>query len=291
MQSASSEAVPKHSWQFEAIGTRWSIETPRPLSDGDKNDIDNIIALFDKTYSRFRDDSLVSQIEKTAGRYDFPANAEKLIDFYRNLYDATNGAMSPLVGGILADAGYDKEYSLQPGAIRDAPSWDDAMEWSGSHIVAKLPVLLDFGAAGKGYLVDLIAQYMEKAGDAEYVIDASGDMRVRGPVEIVGLENPFDTTTVIGTYPLKNASLCGSATTRRAWGEWHHVIDARTAQPTDDIIATWAIAPTTLEADGLATALFFIDGDALSQWDFSYVRLHRNGHIEHSPNFVGELFS
>lgn len=266
------------------------METNRPVDDDVRTAIQQRIETFDRTYSRFRDDSIVGQISTSAGEYDFPDDVEKLVGFYRELYDATDGAVSPLVGDMLVSAGYDKNYSLRAGVIRRAPKWDEVVQWLGTHIAVREPVTLDFGAAGKGYLVDIVGEILERYGHAEYVIDASGDIRCRGIKEVIGLENPMDPSRVIGTAEIENASLCASATNRRAWGDWHHVIDPRNGQPVRDVAATWVMTPDTMVADGLATALFFVPADKLQQWDFTYVRLFADGRIEHSSDFVGQLY-
>lgn len=288
-QSATSPNKPRYSWQFEAIGTHWSIETTEPLGRLQEK-IAKRIETFDATYSRFRDDSLVAKVSQSAGEYHFPSDAKQLVQLYQSLYDATDGAVSPLVGTALSDAGYDSDYSFVERQVRDVPTWNDAMEWKGETVTIKRPVLLDFGAAGKGYLVDLIAVMLERGGHSDFVIDASGDICVRGNVQTVGLENPYDSTSVIGVVNVTQASLCASATNRRAWGKWHHVIDAKTSKPTDGIVATWVMADSTMVADGLATALFFVGPDKLNDWQFEYVRLDKSGHIDKSPGFVGELF-
>jgi thiamine biosynthesis lipoprotein len=89
-----------------------------------------------------------------------------------------------------------------------------------------------------------------------------------------------------------DAAICSSATNRRVWGSGiHHVIDATTGLPTSRVIATWAIAGTALEADGLATALFFADPARLgAEFDFTYVRMLTGGTVEFSPDLEGELF-
>jgi thiamine biosynthesis lipoprotein len=276
--------------KFEAIGTQWLIETDEPLDDAVREMIRQRIDEFDQTYSRFRDDSTVAKISEKAGEYDFPTDVEKLVGLYEKLYDVTDGALSPLVGDALVQAGYDKNYSLRPGTVNEIPKWDDVMQWHGTHVTISRPATLDFGAAGKGYLIDIVGELLEKNGHTKYVIDASGDIRTRGMQETIGLENPYDPELVIGAIRIENASLCASATNRRAWGEWHHVIDARTGKPVSDVVATWVTAATTIEADGLATALFFVEPDRLSEWEFEYVRLFADGRIEHSPRFVGELF-
>lgn len=289
MPSVTSKNKPRLS--FDAIGTQWSIETSKPIDDATQTLIMQRIDDFDRTYSRFRDDSLVNEIAQKAGEYDFPTDVEKLIAAYKKLYDATDGAVSPLVGNALVEAGYDKQYSLRAGTVHVVPTWDDMMAWNGTRVTVHQPATLDFGAAGKGYLVDLIGELLERSGHEDYTIDASGDIRTRGVSETIGLENPYDPESVIGTMQVRDASICASAINRRAWGEWHHIIDPSTGKPVSDIAATWVSAATTIEADGLATALFFVGPEVLQSWDFQFVRLFADGRIEHSPTFVGELFT
>lgn len=295
MHSILSNHKPKPSlWEFEAIGTHWRIETPVSLAPEVRADINERIGSFDKTYSRFREDSMVTKMSKTAGEYEFPADSIEIINFYRRLYDVTDGAVTPLIGGVLAESGYDKEYSLIAGSIGTTPQWDDSvMKWEQHHVTTAQPIVFDIGAAGKGYIVDCIGELLEQRGISEYVIDASGDIRRRGSeIERIGLENPYDTTSVIGLMNLQNASLCASAINRRKWGnDMHHIIDPRTSAPTRDVVASWVVAESTMLADGLTTALFFVDGPTLQKtWDFQYVRLMADGKLSHSHEFVGELF-
>jgi FAD:protein FMN transferase len=280
---------------FDAIGVPWQIDTREPLQDHVVEEVRERIGTFDRTYSRFRRDSLVSHISITPGSFVFPPDAAKLFDLYGKLYAATDGAVSPLVGQALETLGYDRSYSLrQNGVPVPVVRWDEAFAWDGVQLSTVRPVLIDVGAAGKGYLVDIVAEILARNGVSEYVVDASGDMVHAGlDVLRVGLEHPLDTTKAIGIVELKNASLCASATNRRSWGEGlHHVIDATTGLPTRNILATWAIAATALEADGLATALFFADGARLEEtFEFDWVRMFADGRVERSAHLSGELFT
>ena len=70
------------------------------------------------------------------------------------------------------------------------------------------------------------------------------------------------------------------------------MIDAITGLPTDSVIATWAVAPTGLVADGLATALFFADPVGLAdRFDFEWVRMLYSGEVQSSAGFDGEVFA
>jgi thiamine biosynthesis lipoprotein len=282
-------------WTFEAIGAPWRIDTPDDLSDSQRQAVAERIEAFDRDWSRFRTDSVVSRISRAAGRHRLPDDAGPLMDWYRELYDATGGRVSPLVGRTLESLGYDASYRLTPAAERVAvPAWADAMAWDGAHLDTARPVLLDIGAAGKGYLVDLISELLVGLGVGTHVVDASGDLRVRGDAsERIALEHPADPTKAIGVVELREGALCASASNRRSWGDGlHHVIDAVTGVPTADVIATWVLAPDALHADGLATALFFDPAPNLfASGAVFYVRMFANGRVETSPSFPGEVFA
>jgi thiamine biosynthesis lipoprotein len=282
-------------WRFRAIGSPWQIDTRAPLPTDVAARVTARIEAFDTVYSRFRADSLVTRIASTPGTYQFPPDATALFGLYRELYEATEGAVTPLIGRALEHLGYDARYTLvtRGGGI-PTPAWDDAIAWLDGTLTALTPVTVDVGAAGKGYLADLVAEVLKASGITEFTVDASGDIVQAGPGSIrVGLEHPLDPTRAIGIATLSEGALCASATNRRAWGSGlHHIVDVATGMPTKNVMATWVVARSGLIADGLSTALFFADTDRLlERFEFSWVRMFSNGQIERSPNFDGEVFT
>ena len=276
-------------WRFDAIGTGWEIEGE--LADGDRRTVTQLIDGFDQAWSRFRSDSAVTQMARIGGGFA-SADAAPMLDAYRELSAATAGAVNPLVGASLEALGYDAAYSLTAAAAIAAPAeWSSIVAWTEHGVTASAPALLDIGALGKGRLVDLVFDLLSGvAGDL--VVDAGGDMRVRGTSVRTALEHPFDATKAIGVVALQDAALCGSAINRRAWGNGlHHVLDARTGQPVRTWAATWALGAETMTADAAATALFFDGGPALAaDWGVEWVRMSTDGRIERSPQWPGELF-
>lgn len=283
------------SYSFEAIGTQWSVETDRPLSRALKQRIRQAIEVFDGAYSRFRDDSLVSRMHRAgAGRFEFPTSIIPLLTVYRQLHELTDGKINPLVGTSLERLGYDKTYSFRSTAPTPAPAFEQ-VSLNGNELTTHGPALLDIGAIGKGYLVDMLSELVA-AHHTDYVVDGSGDMRLQVDLpQIIGLEHPADASRVIGTVGLLHGSLCASATNRRTWGDGlHHIVDATTGRPLEtDIVAVWAITDTAMLADALATGLFFVAAPKLRGvfGDFSYVIMRADGSVEHNLTAgVGELF-
>ncbi len=280
---------------FAAIGTQWMIDTPQPIDQTLEALISDRVARFDQTYSRFRGDSLITALATDGGTHRFPDDADALFDLYDTLYARTDGAVTPLVGRALERLGYDRDYSLtEHGTVEPAAAWTTEVAREGTTLTTTTPVLIDVGAAGKGYLVDLVGELLHENGIHEFVIDASGDLLVstREPRRIA-LEHPFDPSLAIGVAEISRGSICASGSNRRVWGNGrHHILDGRTGEPTRDVIATWAIAETALVADGLATALFFTAPERLAEsFDFQWVRMFASGLADRSPGLQGELFS
>jgi thiamine biosynthesis lipoprotein len=304
--------------QFEAIGTVWSVEVYQPVSAARAAALEQAvhrrIDAFDLHYSRFRADSLVSRMSRHAGTYELPSDAQPLFDLYHELYRHTGGAVTPLIGQTLSDAGYDATYSLKPRPLTPPPAWDEVLDYHYPRLTLHRPALLDVGAAGKGYLVDLVAGLLEDAGLSAYCVDAGGDLRYRrpGPQSTrvgpqshpgsnpaapplrIGLEHPADPTQAIGVAELPGSglSLCGSAGNRRAWAGYHHVLDPRTLASPRHLAAVWVTAGTTLLADALTTALFFVAPAELNRYyKFNYALVYADYSLDHSPGFPAQFFT
>jgi thiamine biosynthesis lipoprotein len=276
-------------WRFDALGTPWRVDTEEPLGEHVRAAIADRIERFDRAWSRYRDDSLVARIAREPGHHRLPEEAAPLLGLYAELYAATRGRVSPLVGGALAASGFGPRLAGIPDAV---PRWQDALAWDGTHLATSSPVLLDVGAAGKGLLVDLVSELLADAGIARSVVDGSGDLRIRDVPMRIALEHPADPSKAVGVAELRDGALSASAGNRRVVGDRHHVLDAVTGLPAREVIATWAVASDDLTADGAATALFFdVDPAWLSRRGIAWVRMLHGGALETSPDFPGEVFA
>lgn len=93
-------------WRFDAIGTRWEIESHDELGPAERALVEAEIARFDREWSRFRDDSAVTAVGRAGGTI-VSSDAGVMLDAYRDLSSATGGAVNPLVGESLEALGYD----------------------------------------------------------------------------------------------------------------------------------------------------------------------------------------
>ena len=106
----------------------------------------------------------------------------------------------------------------------------------------------------------------------------------------VGLEDPNDASKVVGVAHLVDQSICGSSGNRRAWADFHHIIDPFSLASPRHVLAVWTVAATTMLADAMSTCLFFVPPERLREFAFDYVIIHADRTVSRSPGFPGEVF-
>lgn len=295
-----------------ALGTGIIISSSKPIPERAEQRIRAFVDEYERTLSRFRADSLVSRIARAehGGEFEFPTWAQPLFALYSEFYAATHGAFDACIGADLLALGYNNSVQFVPESAASAGknensssyswsnyrralpvTWSDISQDSGSAtLCTNQPVQLDFGAAGKGYFVDLVTQIIkeelseELPADLDFLVNAGGDMRACFSKENsqikVALENPFDTAQAVGVASIASGALCASSNARRRWKVKEasclgkdasgfesnliatHLINALDGIPACDLCASWAYVPRktcdfpTAYADALATALF-----------------------------------
>ncbi|TGY35646.1 FAD:protein FMN transferase [Microbacterium laevaniformans] len=291
-----SSTPPAFRWEFEAIGTRWRIDTAVELSATVRSEVGVLIDAFDRAWSRFRPDAEIAALATAAGSIPAPVDAAPMLDLFLALSEATAEAVNPLIGDALARRGYDAQYGLVDHGAQAAPAgWSQLLTWGGDRLTLRTPATIDVGALGKGRLVDRVLRRVAAHVEGAVTVDAGGDIALRGS-ETIALEHPFDPTRAIGVWRVTDAALCASAIQRRAWpaadgGGLHHVLDARTGEPVRTIAATWVVAADAMTADAAATALFFDGGPAFADAHAAaWVRMTTDGRVEWSPDSKAELF-
>ncbi len=285
--------------EFDAIGTKWIIDCDSQKS---KDEVDMFfgkikirVGLFEETYSRFKEYSMVSEISKKTGVFPVTEDAKQMLDLYFKLHKLTGGLFTPLMGKTLEDAGYDAEYSLvSKNSFSKVPDLDKVIKYKYPTLEVLKPVKLDFGACGKGQIIDIVGKMLEDFGASSFCVDAGGDIlyksKLNKPLR-VGLEDPNNFDQAIGIVEITSGSICGSSGNRRKWGKYNHIINPKTFESPRDILSTWVVAKETAEADALSTCLFFVEAETLkNDFKFEYLKLFSDFSIEKSNNFPAELF-
>lgn len=250
---------PNGTLELDGLGTHWWVELlerhdfPADLASL----VTETVKLFDDTYSRFKADSLIGQLNAHKQLDRPPKELLDMLAFAQKMHAATNGAFDISVGGVLQRLGYGDTKT----ATHTQPNFWSQVNYDRYKIVIPDENAIDLGGFGKGWLLDKLAVMLEQRGYQDFLINGGGDIVVHAskPVEF-GLEHPCDPTKVIGTTKIRHGALAVSSTVKRRWVKnstiSHHIIDPATQQSSDNgVVSAYVKGATALIADTLATVL------------------------------------
>jgi thiamine biosynthesis lipoprotein len=259
---------------FHAMSTSVEVLTPGLEAEAEETAARSVAVLFAETeqrFSRFRPDSELSRLNRSAGEVRVSASMLAALLRARAYVRLTGGLFDPTVGAALDAIGYDRSFGpagLDRPAVSACPApsrfeqvvIDDAA----GTVAVPAGVRLDFGGFIKGHTVDRAARILP--GTA--AIDAGGDVVLRGAGPagegwLVDVEDPEDPARVVLTFRARDVAVATSAPNRRRWRaggrEQHHLIDPRTSRPGgSDLAQATVIARTAELAEVLAKTAFLL---------------------------------
>jgi thiamine biosynthesis lipoprotein len=125
---------------------------------------------------------------------------------------------------------------------------------------------LDPSGLVKGWSVDRAAAILDAAGAANYVVNAGGDIRLRGgalPEKVwrVGIQHPLERELVAAV--VQSADL--AVATSGAYERGEHVFDPHTGLPPAGVLSVTVTGPDLATADAYATTAFAM-GPRAAPW-------------------------
>ncbi|WP_374574083.1 FAD:protein FMN transferase [Phenylobacterium sp.] len=230
-------------------------------------------------YSRYRPESLLSQINASAGApVTVDGETAALIDYAAQCH-ALSGGLFDITSGVLRRVWRFDGRTGPPGAAEVAAvlphvGWDK-VSWTSPVIALPAGMEIDFGGLGKEYAVDMAVLRIQAAAEVPALVNFGGDLRVTGPrrgggpwrvaIESVEQEGEAD-----GLIEILHGALTTSGDTHRAIVEgarrYGHILDPRSGWPVEDPPRSVTVAaPTCLEA-GLLSTLAMLHGAGAEQF-------------------------
>lgn len=122
--------------------------------------------------------------------------------------------------------------------------------------------MIDLGSIAKGYIADEIAAFLESEGVVSGIIDARGDIRVFGDRNsVIEIQHPREIQKTIFSISLQN----GGVATSGDYNQYDGAYDKSHILKSNEHISVTVLAPTLIEADGYATAIFVTPKDEITK--------------------------
>lgn len=238
-----------------------------------KDDIESLLAEFDTSLSTYNNLSLITKI-----------NNNELIttDFYFNtvfnkskeVYTKTNGAfdltVAPLVNAW--GFGFKNKAEITNAKIDSILAFVgfNKIDLNNSTISKTDPrVSIDVNAIAQGYSVDVVADFLDNKGIANYLVEIGGEVKTKGVNKKrkewkIGIDKPIDNNNIPGQnlqaiIKLSDKSLATSGNYRKFYErngiKYSHTIDPNTGYPVmHSLLSATVIAEDCMTADAYATA-------------------------------------
>jgi FAD:protein FMN transferase len=265
-----------HRYPFKAMGSLCELQLYAPslaAADSAAAQAQRELQRLEAVYSRYREDSLVTRINRSAGRaegIELDAETAALLDYAQQAWRESDGLFD-ITSGVLRRVWDFKSGRLPAQGEIDAVlpriGWDK-LRWENPRLWLPAGMELDFGGYVKEYAADCAARVCRAAGIAHGLVDLGGDIALVGPHPDggpwqVGIRNPRDPERALARIPLTAGAIASSGDYERyleiGGQRYCHILNPKTGWPVQGLAGVSVVAEHCLIA-GTATTVAMLKG-------------------------------
>lgn len=247
-------------------------------------------------YSRYRPDSLLSQINQQAGLAPVAIDDETagLLQYADTCYQQSHGLFD-ITSGILRQAWDFKSARLpkhkQIKRLLPLIGWPQVQFDATQVLLPHKGMELDLGGFVKEHAVDVVVRLCQQLGCQHGLVDLGGDMGVIGPHPDgtpwqIGIRHPRTPQQAMAMLPVLEGGLASSGDYERYMvvdGRYYgHILNPKTGWPVSGLASVSVLAPCCLIA-GSATTIAMLQGkeglDWLAQLGLPYLAMDVQGYL------------
>jgi len=235
------------------------------------------IERLEKKLSRYRADSVVSQINQNADKKPIKIDDEvfNLIEKAIEICKASRGAFDITALPLILLWNFDRENHLPPASkeVKEKlklVGCDKIVLGKENQTVffTEPGMMIDLGGIAKGYGAERVAEILKKSGVSAGIVNLGGDLRVfggGGKGIAIGIQDPRDSSKVVAKIYLKDSAVATSGDYERFFiyqgVRYSHIIDPRNGFPASGQGSVSVLCEDGMEADAWATALFVLGAE------------------------------
>ena len=230
-------------------------------------------------YSRYRDDSLLSRINRAAGVHSVEIDDETraLLDYADRCHALSQGRFDVTSGVYRRAWDFRRDPPRIPvpeqiEALRDLVGWHYVERKGRSVYLRKRGMQLDFGGIGKEYAADRAATILQQHGIVHALVNLGGDVRAVGAQASgspwhIGIRHPRDPEpAVIASVDVAEGAIATSGDYERFFEidgrRYCHIIDALTGMPVSAWQSISVAAPLAIVAGSCSTIAMLLGDEA-----------------------------
>lgn len=282
-------SAPLESFGGPTMGSTYSVKFVRAAGVPDvaslQAGVEVILAEVDRQMSTYRDDSLIERFNQApAGTcMVLPADVLELVRLGERLSTQSGGAFDLTVEPLLDLWGFgprghgERVPSAEAIAAARQRVGHQHLRIDGERLCKDADTQVDFNSIAAGHAVDRIAAWLEQQGVASYLVEATGELKMRGhkpdgSAWRIAIEEPRDDRRVAQRIlALDGLGVSTSGDYRNYFEEngrrYSHTLDPRSGAPiAHRLAAVTVVHPQALLADGLSTLLMVLGPEEGEAW-------------------------
>jgi len=256
-----------------AQGTTYNIKYISADGKDYQPQIDSILIDIDRSMSLWVASSIISRINRGDSAVQIDKDFKRVLKRSLELGKITQGSFDVTVGPLVRAWGFNSgNYKKLDSAIVDSLHrlvGYQKVNIAGMQVNLAPYQQLDFNAIAQGYSVDVIAEFLEKKGHENYMVEVGGELKTKG-VNVkenpwkIGIDKPQEELDEVQRFQivlsLSGMSLATSGNYRKFFTDengvkYVHTINPKTGYPVkSNLLSASIIANNCMDADGFATA-------------------------------------
>lgn len=238
------------------------------------SDIREMINQYEKKYSRYLPDSIISLINQSAGSNAITVDQETaaLLNYADVLFHQSKGLFD-VTSGVLRKIWDFKKNKIpskeEQQSILKFIGWKK-VSWKPPYLELPENMQLDFGGIVKEYVADTIANHCRQQGISHGLINLGGDIHVIGPHPNgapwrVGIQHPRKPGEAISYVELYQGALATSGDYERCMvtdnKRYSHLLNPLTAEPVTSHWASVSVIASQCVIAGSYTTIALLTGE------------------------------
>ena len=261
-----------------ALGTSYNIQYISDVEEeAVQRGIDSLFDVLNQSLSTYLPQSDISRINRGDTSVVVDEHFKLVFEKSTEIWRSTGGYFDPTVGALVNAYGFGPGAPLNPVSPKEKDSlllitgWQKVKLRDDNTVEKESPyIFIDFNALAKGYVVDVIGNFLQKIGAQDLMVEIGGEIVAKGlspktqQAWKIAIDDPRqeEQRQFIQTLSLNNQALASSGNYRKYridpnTGErFVHSINPLTGSALKtNILSTSVRAPDCMTADAWATAL------------------------------------
>lgn len=242
--------------------------------EGIFEDIDYLYSSYNKLTNRYSEYAgivnvyYLNEILKDGEEIEIDKRLADIIETGLEYYDKTDGLFNIVSGNLTGiwKNFIDNCVSIPSGYELDVNTNIDDVKLEGNMYSKYNGVRLDLGGIAKGYVTELVSDYLEDNGIDNYIINAGGNVKVGKAYDkdsyVVGITDPDNTSTIFTKVNINNMAVVTSGSYQRYCeldgNLYNHIINPITKYPSNYVKSISVIGEDSTLCDIYSTYLFLL---------------------------------